>query len=87
MALFSFRSPSEEPNLEKVCEKFGFAPEEVDTVFGVIEVDDVEKVYTIRVEETAAARVTGEQDTSAEGWQLEGPHSDARIAPFGPPEP
>ena len=56
----------------------GLTPEEVDPGFGVVNISPAEHLYTILVEEAAAARV-GDAD------QVEGVFSNPRIEPYGPP--
>jgi hypothetical protein len=57
----------------------GLTSEEVDPGFGVVNISPAEHLYTILVEEAAAARV-GDAD------QVEGVFSNPRIEPYGPPE-
>lgn len=69
------------PSIEQVKRRFGLADDEIDAAFGVIEVDPDDHLLTILVEQSAAARVTGDP-----GWTGEGPFADPKIEPFGPPK-
>ncbi len=72
------------PTLQEVCEKYGLRLDEVDAEFGVIAIDPEADLYTILVDETASWRIGGQGGSDAEGWQ--GPFSNPRIEPFGPPK-
>jgi hypothetical protein len=82
--LYNVRWTGERPTLEAICQRFGFTTDELDQQYGVIEIDPDEHVYSILVEDSAVARVGAEWRT--EGTPLEGPFSNPRIEPFGPPE-
>ena len=73
------RLEPEQASLPEVRRLLGLAPEEVDPAFGVVNISPAEHLYTILVEEAAAARVAGAD-------QVEGVFSNPRIEPFGPPE-
>jgi hypothetical protein len=77
--MVTLRLEPEQASLPEVRRLLGLAPEEVDPGFGVINISPAEHLYTILVEEAAAARV-GDAD------QVEGVFSNPRIEPFGPPE-
>lgn len=83
--LFSLTWPEGEPTPEAVCERYGFRPDELDEQFGVVEIDPEDNLYSVLVDAEAARRV------APRGWKdedgLEGPFSNPRIEPFGPPEP
>jgi hypothetical protein len=66
-------------SLDEVRRLLGLADEEVDPNFGVVNISPAEHLYTILVDEQAAARVGG-------AAQVEGVFSNPRIEPFGPPE-
>ena len=68
------------PTLAEVKQAFALSDAEIDPDYGVIEVDDENHVYSILVEEQAAAKISGH------GWSTEGPFSNPRIEPFGPPQ-
>jgi hypothetical protein len=78
--MLSFEAPTP-PSLDEVKRRFGLRDDDIDATFGVIEIDSKTHTYTIRVEEAAAARITGRPD-----WKGGGPYSDPKIAPFGPPK-
>jgi hypothetical protein len=78
--MYTLALPAGPHSADEVRSRLGLADDELDDSFGVIEVDPDEHLFTILVEETAAARLTGRDD-----WKLQGPYSNPRIAPFGPP--
>jgi hypothetical protein len=67
-------------SLAEVRQLLGLAAEEVDPGFGVVNISPAEHLYTILVEEAAAARVR-------DAAQVEGVFGNPRIEPYGPPEP
>ena len=73
-----------QPSVEQICAEYGLEPEELDPKFGIIEIDPEQHLYSILVDEEAVQRL--EKREGQEPLGLEGPFSDARIAPFGPPE-
>ena len=77
--MVTLRLQPEQASLPQVRRLLGLAPEEVDRSFGVVNISPAEHLYTILVEEAAAARV-GDAD------QVEGVFSNPRIEPYGPPE-
>ncbi|HET7519373.1 MAG TPA: hypothetical protein VFN05_17120 [Actinomycetes bacterium] len=77
--MVTLRLPPEQANLEEVRRLLGLAPEEVDPAFGVVNISPAEHLYTILVDEAAAARV-------ANADPVEGVYGNPRIEPFGPPE-
>ena len=77
--MVTLRLDPEQASLPEVRRLLGLAPEEVDPSFGVVNISPAEHLYTILVDEAAAARV-GDAD------QVEGVFSHPRIEPFGPPE-
>jgi hypothetical protein len=76
--MVTLRLEPQQASLPEVRRLLGLAPEEVDPGFGVVNISPAEHLYTILVEEQAAARV-GDAD------QVEGVFSNPRIEPFGPP--
>jgi hypothetical protein len=77
--MVSLRLDPEQASLPEVRRLLGLAADEVDPAFGVVNISPAEHLYTILVEEQAAARV-GDAD------QVEGVFSNPRIEPYGPPE-
>jgi hypothetical protein len=66
-------------SLDHVRRALDLNANEVDHDFGVVEVDPDNHRYAVLVDEAAAARV---QDAVG----VEGPFSNPRIEPFGPPD-
>jgi hypothetical protein len=79
--MVNIRATGPAPTLADLRCKYDLSEDEVDETFGVVEVDPSEHVYTVLVEESAAAKITGNEE-----WAVEGPFSNPRIEPFGPPE-
>lgn len=69
------------PSLEEIKQQYNLGEDEIDPSFGVVEVDPEERLYTIMVEQDAAAKVQGSND-----WATAGPYANPRIATFGPSE-
>jgi hypothetical protein len=66
-------------SLDEVRRLLGLGEGEVDSGFGVVNISPGEHLYTILVEEAAAARVQGAEP-------VQGVYGNPRIEPFGPPE-
>jgi hypothetical protein len=66
-------------SLPEVRRLLGLAPQEVDTRFGVVNIDPAGRLYTILVDEEAAARVR-------DAAPVEGVFSNPRVEPYGPPD-
>jgi hypothetical protein len=62
-----------------VRKTLGLAPEELDTNFGVVNIDPTHNLYAILVTEGAARRISGRSD-------VQGPFANPRIETFGPPK-
>lgn len=77
--MVTLRLAPEQATLEEVRRLLGLAAEEVDPAFGVVNISPAEHLYTILVDEAAAARV-GDSEL------VEGVYGNPRIEPFGPPE-
>ena len=75
--MVTLRMPPEQATLEEVRRLLGLAPEEVDPAFGVVNISPAEHLYTILVDEAAAARI-------ANADPVQGVFSNPRIEPFGP---
>ncbi len=81
--MMNIRTPQPQaPSVEEVKQMFGLQDVDIDSDFGVIEIDPDDHLYTIRVEDGAAARLGGPASPS---WDATGPFSDPKIQPFGPP--
>lgn len=65
------------PSLQQAAEQLHVAPEALDSAFGVVLVDPVRLIFTVRVDRSAL---------SDSGKDVNGPYADPGIAPFGPPE-
>ena len=72
--------PDHPPTLKEVRQKYGLRESDVDSNFGVIEIDPREHLFTILVEPAAASKITGQPGE----WEAEGPFINPPIAPFGP---
>ena len=69
----------EQASLAEVRRLLDLGEGEIDTGFGVVNISPGEHLYTVLVDEAAAARVQGAE-------QVEGVYGNPRIEPFGPPE-
>jgi hypothetical protein len=72
------RAPSE-ASLDAVKRDLGLGDDDIDAEFGVVNIDPNRDRYAVLVEESAAERVG-----NAPG--VDGPFSNPRIEPFGPPD-
>lgn len=92
--MMTLQRPGGRPTLEQVKEELGLTSEQIDPVFGVVEIDPRDNTYAVRVEEAAAttlpdaARTTDEQAQktqakSGEPATPKGPYSDPKIEPMG----
>jgi len=79
--MMTIQSKDGPPTLEAVRARYGLTEDEIDPQFGVVEIDPADGSYVILVEEAAAAKITDGGD-----WKVQGPYSNPRIAPFGPPQ-
>ena len=70
----------QEATVSRVAVRLGLEPGEIDAEFGVVAIDPDNHLYTVLVEERASERVAGQPG-------VEGPFSNPRIEPFGPPRP
>ena len=77
--MVTLRLDPEQASLPEVRRLLGLAADEVDPAFGVVNISPAEHLYTILVDEAAAARI-------ANADPVEGVFSNPRIEPFGPPE-
>ena len=79
--MVTIHGPDTPPTIADVRDRYGLSQDEIDASFGVVEIDPDEQVYTVLVEEEAAAKIQSNDE-----WRTEGPFSNPRIEPFGPPE-
>jgi len=79
--MVTIQAPDNPPTIADLRRQYKLNEDEIDTSFGVVEVDPTEHVYTVLVEEGAAAKIQPN-----EMWTVRGPYSNPRIQPFGPPE-
>jgi hypothetical protein len=79
--MVTIQGPGEPPTVAELRRRYQLDESEIDASFGVVEVDPTEHVYTVLVEESAAAKVRPDQ-----GWTVQGPYSNPRVEPFGPPQ-
>lgn len=79
--MMTIQSKSGPPSLAAIRARYGLADDEIDPQFGVVEIDPADGTYAILIEETAAAKITNSGD-----WKVQGPYSNPKIAPFGPPK-
>jgi hypothetical protein len=77
--MVTLRLDPAQATLPEVLRLLGLASDEVDPGFGVVPIDPAEHLYTILVDEAAAARV-------ADAPQVEGVFGNPRIEGFGPEE-
>ncbi len=75
--MLTLRLHPAEATLPKICKKLNLSAEEVDSDFGVVNIDPKKDLYTILVEEEAASRISGSPG-------VEGPFSNPKIEPLGP---
>jgi hypothetical protein len=81
--MFTIQGPEQKPTLDEVRQRYGFAREDLDENFGVIEVDPRDHTYAVLAEHDALARLTPE--TGLRDRKVGGPFANPKIAPFGPP--
>ncbi len=62
------------------AERLGIDPARIDAEFGVVSIDPERHLYSVLVDEEAASGAQGRAG-------VEGPFSNPRIEPFGPPRP
>ena len=79
--MVTIQAPDAAPTVAELRRRYKLRENEIDASFGVVEVDPAEHVYTVLVEESAAAKIQ-----PSGNWKVEGPYSNPRIQPFGPPE-
>ena len=62
------------------AERLGVDPARIDPEFGVVSIDPEQHLYSVLVDEQAVSGAQGRPG-------VEGPFSNPRIEPFGPPRP
>jgi hypothetical protein len=77
--MVTLRLDPSQASVPEVLGLLGLAPEEVDPGFGVVPISPAERLYTILVDEAAAARI-------ADAPQVQGVFGNPRIEGFGPEE-
>lgn len=65
------------PTLQDIVVRYGLAEDEIDTQFGVVEIDPNNSLYLILVEHSAAPKIV-----STDNWKVQGAYSNPRIAPL-----
>ena len=75
--MLTLKLPPREATLSKVSKRLNLSSEEIDSEFGVVNIDPKHNLYAILVEEEAARRVSGAPE-------VKGPFSNPKIEPFGP---
>lgn len=79
--MMNVRWPGKVPTIEDIQQRFSLTDEEISKSFGVVEVDPDEHIYTFLVNENSVSKIQ-----SGNNVKVEGPFSNPRIEPFGPPE-
>lgn len=79
--MVTIQTPDVPPTIDDLRHRYELAEDDIDPTFGVVEIDPEDHLYTVLVEESAAAKIQTNED-----WQIEGPYSNPRIETFGPPE-
>lgn len=79
-SLFNVTWEEGEPTIEQIQQQYGFKKGEIDTKYGVIEIDPRDKLYTIKVNPQAAERVY--RNSGRKFSAQEGSFSNPRIEPF-----
>ncbi len=68
----------ERATLDGIRQRLGVGEDEIDSDFGVVNIDPEEDLYAIMVDEQTAERLSDEPD-------VKGPYANPKIEPFGPP--
>ena len=80
--MVSFQVEGPAPTIADLRQRYSLSDDEIDATFGVVEVDPQACIYTILVEESAVEKILPDGPIT----DVEGPFSNPRIEPFGPPE-
>jgi hypothetical protein len=81
--MMTVRRPGGAPTLKELQTDYGLSDAEIDPTFGVVEIDDRDHLYAVRVDERAAAKLNPDRKSS-DKEDFNGPYSDPKIEPFGP---
>jgi hypothetical protein len=76
--LFTVKLAPDEATLPVVQKRLGLADGDLDEEFGVVSIDPQRSLYTILVDEGAAAKLEGQE-------AVQGPYANPPIETFGPP--
>jgi hypothetical protein len=78
--MMTIQTTDSAPTVEELRHRYALAEDEIDPAFGVVEVDPAQHIFTVLVEESAAAKMA-----PTERWKVAGPYANPSIEPFGPP--
>lgn len=78
--MVTIHAPEGVPTLQGVMRQYGLSPQEIDSQYGVIEIDPTDHAYSVLIDAHAAARI---QPGFRKG--TEGPFSNPKIGHFGLP--
>lgn len=81
--ILQFRDPAGPSSLEALCTRFGLRPDEVDTDYGVIEVDPQDHLYSVLVEQRVAGKLAASPEVNQAGGEIYG---TPRVEPYGSPK-
>lgn len=79
--MLTIKLDPDQASVDAVRKRFDLKPEEIDDRFGVVGVDPSKHVYAVLVDEQAATAIADRDP------DVSGPFADAKIEPFGPPQP
>ncbi len=84
--MLNLKGIPEGTTLEQLCSKLSVERKHFDEEFGVILVDPKDGIHTVLVEQSTMKEIP---ENFRDHWpdvEVEGPFSNPRIAPFGPPQ-
>ena len=79
--MLTIEAPDHPPTIAALRSRYRLRKGEIDEEFGVVEIDPQAHLYTVLVDPAAAAKIQ-----PSAGWKVEGPFSNPKIEPFGPPK-
>lgn len=79
--MMTIHAPQGSPTLQEVIQRYAIEPDEIDSQFGVVPTDPDRNEYTILIEQSAANKVSPNQD-----WDVSGPYSNPIIETFDLPK-